>query len=72
MPRLFGIIRTKAYVKPAREVKDIGDRGYRDNDAVVDFEEWIFYRPLLAVALLAIAGGIVYLVWKKRRAAKQA
>lgn len=38
----------------------------------MDFEEWIFYRPLLAVALLAIAGGIVYLVWKKRRAAKQA
>ena len=33
---------------------------------------WIFYRPLLAVVLLAIAGGIVYLVWKKRRAAKQA
>ena len=33
---------------------------------------WIFYRPLLAVVLLAIAGGIVFLVWKKRRAAKQA
>ena len=27
---------------------------------------------VLAVVLLAIAGGIVYLVWKKRRAAKQA
>ena len=32
----------------------------------------IIGASVLAVALLAIAGGIVYLVWKKRRAAKQA
>ena len=31
---------------------------------------WIFYRPVLGVCLLAAAGGLVYLLMKKRAAAK--
>lgn len=33
---------------------------------------WIFYRPVLAVILIAIAAAIVYLVWSKRKAKKAA
>lgn len=33
---------------------------------------WIFYRPVLAVVLLAIAGASVYFVWKRRAASKSA
>lgn len=32
---------------------------------------WITYRPVLAVALLAVAGGAGYLVWKKTHAEKE-
>ena len=32
---------------------------------------WIFYRPVLGVCLLAAAGGLVFLLMKKRAAAKQ-
>lgn len=31
---------------------------------------WIFYRPLLGIGLLVIAGGIFFFIWKKRQAAK--
>ena len=33
---------------------------------------WIFYRPVLAVLLLALAGGAAFLLWKKRQAKKPA
>lgn len=33
---------------------------------------WFFYRPVLSCILLAIAGGIVYLVWSKKKAKKAA
>ena len=33
---------------------------------------WLFYRPVVSCVLLAVAGAIVFLVWKKRRAAKAA
>ena len=33
---------------------------------------WIFYRPVLACVLIALAGGIVYLVWSKKKAKKAA
>ena len=29
---------------------------------------WIFYRPVLGVLLLVVAGAICFLIWKKRRA----
>ena len=31
---------------------------------------WIFYRPVLAIILLAIAAGGIFLLWKKRQAKK--
>ena len=33
---------------------------------------WIFYRPVLAIFLLLLAGGGVYLLWKKRQAKRTA
>ena len=33
---------------------------------------WIFYRPVLAILLLVLAGGAVFLLWKKRHAAPPA
>jgi len=33
---------------------------------------WIFYRPVLGIVLLAIAGAAVFLLWKKKQAAKPA
>ena len=33
---------------------------------------WIFYRPFLAIFLLVLAGAVVFLLWKKRQAAKGA
>ena len=33
---------------------------------------WFFYRPVLSCILLAIAAGIVYLVWSKKKAKKDA
>ncbi|MBR1981590.1 MAG: hypothetical protein IKA23_02435 [Akkermansia sp.] len=33
---------------------------------------WLFYRPLLGIVLLAAAGGLIYLLIKKRAAAKAA
>ena len=33
---------------------------------------WLFYRPVVSCILLAAAGAIVFLVWKKRSAAKAA
>jgi len=33
---------------------------------------WIFYRPVLAVLLLALAAGGIFLLWKKRQAKKEA
>ena len=31
---------------------------------------WIFYRPLIGIALLALAGGAIYWLWQKRHPAK--
>ena len=33
---------------------------------------WIFYRPVLAIILLAIAAGGIFLLWKKRQAKRAA
>ena len=33
---------------------------------------WIFYRPVLAIFLLILAAGGIYLLWKKRQAKKAA
>ena len=33
---------------------------------------WIFYRPVLAVVLLLLAAGAIFLLWKKRQAKKPA
>ena len=33
---------------------------------------WFFYRPVLSCILLALAGGIVYFVWSKKKAKKAA
>ena len=33
---------------------------------------WIFYRPVLAIFLLVLAAGGIYLLWKKRQAKKAA
>ena len=33
---------------------------------------WIFYRPVLGVLLLAVAGAIAFLFWKKKKGAKPA
>ena len=33
---------------------------------------WIFYRPVLAVVLILLAAGAVFLLWKKRQAKKPA
>jgi len=33
---------------------------------------WLFHRPVVSCVLLAAAGAIVFLVWKRRRAAKAA
>ena len=33
---------------------------------------WLFYRPVVSCVLLAAAGAIVFLVWKRRKAAKAA
>ena len=33
---------------------------------------WIFYRPLVGIALIVAAAAIAFLVWKRRAAAKAA
>ena len=33
---------------------------------------WIFYRPVLAIVLLLVAGAAIFLLWKKRQAKKSA
>jgi hypothetical protein len=33
---------------------------------------WIFYRPVLAIFLLVLAAGGIFLLWKKRQAKKAA
>ena len=33
---------------------------------------WIFYRPVLGIILLAAAGAAIFLLWKKKQAAKPA